>query len=287
MMPFYGDVALFKTAVSSVVAQTDPHWRLVVIDDRYPDDEPARFLELLGDDRIEYVLNEVNLGVSGNFQRAVDLARSSHVTIMGCDDVLLPEYVERVRQLIERYPDAAYFQPGVEVIDGGGAVVVPLADRVKKHYRPAGSGPRVLAGEELAESLLRGNWTYFPSLCWATAVVQSHGFREDYSIVLDLALQLSIIEGGGSLVLDDRVVFQYRRHESVSSWSGSGIRRFHEEKALFREAASGARRRGWPRAARAARWHLTSRLNAAVQLTRALRSGGRGLRTLLRHVFGG
>ena len=37
MMPFYGDPALFRLAVESILGQTDPGWRLVVIDDQYPD----------------------------------------------------------------------------------------------------------------------------------------------------------------------------------------------------------------------------------------------------------
>ena len=37
VMPFYGDPGLFRAAVESVLAQSDGDWRLVVIDDVYPD----------------------------------------------------------------------------------------------------------------------------------------------------------------------------------------------------------------------------------------------------------
>lgn len=285
MMPFYGDVEQFKHAVTSVLEQTQPGWRLVVVDDRYPDAEPARWLASLGDARIEYVLNETNLGVAGNFQRCVELSRADHVVIMGCDDVMLPRYVERVSELIAAYPGSAYIQPGVEVIDSTGARILPLADRVKAWFRPAGPTPRELGGETLEISVLRGNWTYFPSLCWSRARIARHGFRPDYSIVLDLALQLALIDEGGTLVLDDEVVFQYRRHASVSSWSGSGARRFAEEKALFAEARRNAIGRGWRRAGRAAAWHVTSRLNGLAQLPAALRTPG-GAAAVLRHAIG-
>ena len=36
MMPFYGDVEQFKRAVTSVLEQSDPDFRLVVVDDGYP-----------------------------------------------------------------------------------------------------------------------------------------------------------------------------------------------------------------------------------------------------------
>jgi len=33
MLPYYGDVALMQNAVRSVIAQSDPDWRLTVVDD--------------------------------------------------------------------------------------------------------------------------------------------------------------------------------------------------------------------------------------------------------------
>lgn len=285
MMPFYGDVEKFTLAVESVQRQTGA-WRLVVIDDRYPSDQPRRFVEGLGDPRISYVLNPVNLGISGNFRRSVELATADLTTIMGCDDIMLPGYVDRMTELASQFPEAAYLQPGVATIDDSGARVRPLGDRVKDAARPRGSRPRLLHGQALATSLLRGNWTYFPSLCWRTEVVQRHQFREDFEIVLDLALQLSIIESGGGLVLDDEVVFEYRRHAaSASSWAGSGAIRFAEEKRLFAETAARASALGWVRAARAARLHATSRLNAAAQLPAAVAArDGQGIRSLLAHI---
>ena len=42
-LPYYGDVDLMKLAVRSVLGQQYPHWRLFVVDDGYPDPEPARW----------------------------------------------------------------------------------------------------------------------------------------------------------------------------------------------------------------------------------------------------
>lgn len=287
MMPFYGDVTQLMLAVRSVQAQSDPGWRLVVIDDRYPSDEPERLVAGLDDSRIQYLRNDENLGISGNFQRSIDLARAEFTVIMGCDDIMLPGYVRRLKHLIAEFPGATYFQPGVATIDDAGRRTRPLGDRVKDYYRPGGRLPLELHGENLAASLLRGNWTYFPSLCWRTAVLRTHGFRPEYRIVLDLALQLEIIEAGGSLVLDDEVVFEYRRHASASSWSGSGNQRFDEERGLFRATAAVLASKGWSRAASAARRHTSSRLNALAQLPSAVaHRQWAGVAGILRHATG-
>lgn len=287
MMPFYGDPGLFREAVASVQAQTDPGWRLVVIDDVYPDPEPGRWVAALGDERIAYLRNEANLGVSGNFSRALSLVESDHFVLMGCDDVLEPEYVATMRAAAERHPGASYFQPSVAVIDGGGRPSLPLPDRVKQWYRPRGQAELVLTGERLAVSLLRGNWTYFPSILWRSESVRAHGFDKDLEVVLDLALQLEIVLAGGSLVVLPDTVFHYRRHgASVSSWTAADGSRFDEERTFFLSAAATLRSRGWARAARVASAHLSSRLNAITRVPSA-QADAAGLRSLGRHVFTG
>jgi GT2 family glycosyltransferase len=287
MMPFYGRFDYFQAAVDSVRAQSDPDWRLVVIDDVYPDRTPGQWLVGLADSRIEYIRNETNLGVSGNFRKSAELATASFAVIMGCDDVMLPNYVEHVSRLARDFPESAIIQPGVRVIDENGEPAMPLGDRIKSLLRLRGETPRIVGGDELAASLLRGNWTYFPSLCWNTKYLRKHEFREEYDVVLDLALQLEVFMHGGCMLLDDQVCFLYRRHSSsVSSWKATDGTRFVQEATLFAETQRDAHALGWRRSERTARSHLTSRLNALTKLPQALRSDNPEDRKLLvRHVI--
>ncbi len=286
-MPFYGDPALLREAVQSVLAQDDERWRLVVVDDCYPDVEPGRWVAAIDDERVSYVRNETNLGVSGTFQRCLDLATAPWLTIMGCDDRLLPGYVRRVRQAVDDHPGATWVQPGVVVIDEDGRAYLPLPDRLKNFYRPTVDGPTVLEGQALGRSLVRGNWTYFPSLCWRREVIVAHGFRPELEIVLDLSLQLDLVVDGRQLVLDPEPTFEYRRHSaSVSSVGAGDGSRFVEEKALLLRTADTLEALGWRRARRAAAWHLSSRLNALTRLPAAVMSRQTSnLRPLLRHAL--
>lgn len=285
LMPFYGDVGHFRVAVESVLAQDDGNWRLVVIDDRYPSSAHTDYLATVDDPRVEYVLNVRNLGVSGNFQRAVDLAVAEFCVIMGCDDVLLPDFVGRVRAVARQRPAADVIQPGVRVIDGSGRPSRPLADRVKEFLRPSRRFEAVLTGEDLAASLLRGAWTYFPSIAWRADTLRRHGFRPEFGVVLDLALLIEIAVDGGTLIADTETTFLYRRHAaSVSSALAVDGRRFDEEGAFFAEAAARCDALGWRRAARIARRHVSSRLNALTRVPAALRRDRAGLWRILRYA---
>jgi glycosyltransferase involved in cell wall biosynthesis len=290
MMPFWGRPDHLREAVLSVVAQTDPDWRLVVVDDVYPDPEPGRWVQSLAaaDARIRYRRNAVNLGVGGNFRECVRLIEAERAVLMGCDDRLHPGYVARVRALLVEHPSAALVQPGVDVIDASGAVHRPLADRVKGVVRSRLGTPGMFSGEPLLTSLLHGNWAYFPSLVWRADDLRRFGFRPGFEVVQDLALIVDVVLDGGGLALDDEVCFSYRRHAgSVSALKGPDASKFAEEQALFAEVAARTAARGWMRASRAARLHLTSRLNALTELPAALRAGdARARRALLRHALG-
>lgn len=288
MLPYYGDVQLMQDAVRSVLAQTDRDFRLVVIDDGKEPDVPGWF-ERLGDERVHYTRNEQNLGITKNFQKCARLSEADYVVIMGCDDLLHPHYLETVRGIVDAHEGIGMVQPGVEVIDGDGRVTQGLADNTKKKlYAPQVNGRRLMAGEELAASVLRGNWLYFPSIAWRGEALREVNFRDDYSVIQDLALVVDLLEAGEQMVIDNSAtVFQYRRHavseSSVQAFSGT---RFTEAERYFAAVAARMDARGWPKAARAARFHSASRLHALTMLPGALRRGHReGARTLAKHAF--
>lgn len=288
MLPFYGRSDHFYAAVKSVLAQADESWRLVIIDDANPDPDPGRWASQLGDKRIEYRRHTVNQGINRTFQECLDLSRSEWVTVFGCDDVMRPRYVARIRELASAYAGAAIIHPGTAVIDADGAPSRNIVDAAKALYRPHGPRPVLLDGERLAVSLTRGNWMNFPAIAWHGPTARSTGFRADFHVVQDLALAIDICERGGSLILDDEVVFDYRRHgASVSSWRAADGSRFVEEAEYFNDLKRAFDRRGWRRAARAARFHLSSRINALTRVPGSVRARDTaGTRALVRHAFG-
>jgi glycosyltransferase involved in cell wall biosynthesis len=287
MLPYYGDVEQMKLAVESVLAQDFTDFRLVVLDDGYPDPEPARWFGEMTDARVQYQRNPSNLGANGNYRKAVELVEAEWFVMMGADDVMRTDYLSTVVDATQRF-DVDIVQPGVDVIDETGRAIRPLPDRVKRVLAPrVGATGAAIGGERLAASLSRGDWAYFPSLAWRTETVRRVGFREGLDVVQDLALILDIVKSGGRMAVLRETVFDYRRHSaSDSSVRALDGRRFVEEGTFFREEANAFAKLGWRRAARVARWHATSRLNALTLLPKATRSPQGSARTLLRHIFG-
>ncbi len=287
LVPYWGDPDLMRETVESVFAQERDDWRLLVVDDAYPDRRITDWLAGLDDPRVSVVRHEANVGITANYRECLARATQEHVVFLGCDDVLLPDYVGVVLDAFAAVPEAVMVQPGVRVVDETGTPSAGLADTVKQRLlRPRGDGRSVLSGEALATSLLHGNWLYWPSISFRRSAVQDIGFQVELPIIQDFALELDLVAHGGTLVIDPTVCFLYRRHAgSASSTTLVDGTRFADERAYYAMAVDQMRSLGWRRAERAARARLTSRAHA-LSLLPGVAARGRwdAARQLLHHA---
>lgn len=261
LLPYWGEFQLLKKTVESILAQTCTDWQLLVFDDCYPSDEAAKYFATIDDDRIIYFRHEKNIGITNNFNYALNATKATYCVMIGCDDIMLPNYIETA---LKRIGDADFYQPGVDVINEHDQIYLPLADRIKRVLQPKKSG--VYSGEKLAKSLCIGNWLYFPSIMWKTETIKRYGFDSKYKIAEDLIVELSIIRDGGKLSYDKTTTFQYRRFaQSLSSREKSkGGVRFNEENEVYIHFSHEFTKIGWMKAAKAAKLHLTSRLHQLI-----------------------
>lgn len=288
-VPYWGDPEYMKLTIDSVLAQSDPHWFLTVVDDAYPDPTIEEYVAGIRDSRITYIKKPKNEGITASFRTSIQMARQELVAVVGCDDILLPNYVETMLRAHRDHPDADIIQPGVQVIDATGRPANTLVDTVKQRLlRPKTPSPLLLSGERLATSLLHGDWLYWPSLTFKTASVRTVDFRNEFPIIQDLALIVDMILQGRTLLVVPAESFAYRRHtESASSLLILDGSRFEGERDYFDLAAELARAQGWRRAEFAARLRLTSRLHALSLMPALLKARKvSGFRTMIRHGLG-
>ena len=271
LLPCYGGFEYIQQSIRSILGQSSSAWRLVIVDDS-PLPEAQRIEEWvrsLHDDRIFYTHNETNLGVNGNFRKCLTFVENELVTVMGADDIMMPNYIQWLIESAQKHPDVSIFQPGVEVIDAGGNPSNTLVEKVKAACRP--KHEVTLSAESLALSLLRGNWLYFPSLGWRADMMLKHGFREGLEVILDLALVMDILLDGGALHYDPTLAFKYRRHaQAYSSQSAVDGSRFEEEYSFFSNLSTRFKAIGWPNAAITSKLHLYSRLHIVTMLPGSL-----------------
>lgn len=264
VVPYFLDPRFLFEIIDSVRVQSVPDWLLTVVDDQYPGTAAEDRIRELADPRIEYVRNEKNLGATGNVCHCLTLGELDHITVLGADDALEPNYVQVVEDAFRRHPDAVMVHPGVTVVDGDGAPTDSLADRIKRMASRSAWRKPELGGEEAVESLINGNWLYVPAMCFRTDAVPRAKQLGEFKSIADLAWVTDMLLGGGTLALDPTPAFRYRRHAiSHSSQHAKNVVRFDEERAYYESVALTLDEKGWQKAARAARRHTLSRLHAA------------------------
>lgn len=138
-IPAYNHAAFIEDCLASVCAQTYPELELVLIDDGSKDDTfeiARRFLEpRRGRFRRLVLEHQENRGVSAATNAAISACRGEWVHLLGSDDVLYSQKVERIQQAIAEWncPDLALVHADVDYINEHGERHV----RQPKEPRPA------------------------------------------------------------------------------------------------------------------------------------------------------
>ena len=269
-VPYYSNLEYLGVALRSLVSQTDAQWTAIVVDDAAPEPGADAVVAALGDVRIRYVRNERNLGISGNFNRCLELAGvdADVAVVFHADDVLDPDYVATMRRAHLDFPTATCAAPQVTVIDHLGVPTRTIADSVKLLLWPRRL-PATLTGDRGLARLMRGLFFYCPSVSYRVALLPELRFDGRWRQVMDLDLYARMVLDGGSIVLVPGRTYRYRRHDgTMTAQNSRSLVRLDEEVAVSREIAAAARSMGWTRSARSAQVRLTVRLNGLQEAAR-------------------
>lgn len=268
---YYGAPEYLKTAIGSVLEQSDPSWNLTVVDDCFPGNDAEKFINQMNDERLRYIKNGENLGVSETFNRCVELSTADFLVIMGHDDALDPTFVSTAKWLCTKFSDVDIIQPGVRVIGSNGRHRRSLADFFKSRLSSTLPDDLELSGDTLSRSLMIGNWAYFPSLIWRRETLANYRFRADLTICQDLDLISRIVSNGGSMVKNSKATFRYRRHSnSLSALGGQSGEIFAQERRLYSELHATFASKGMLSSSFWARVHPFARLSAFLLAMKAL-----------------
>ncbi len=109
LLPTYNRVDILPATLEMILAQdADPSlWHLTVVDNCSDDGT----VDLLWQYRnrypnFDFTVNERNLGLFGNLNRCMDLARTKKYMIVHSDDWVAPNLVSRVLKAIDDFPEA-------------------------------------------------------------------------------------------------------------------------------------------------------------------------------------
>ena len=199
-IPVYNREKLLGQAIESALAQQGDDVEILVVDN-CSTDRSWEIARGYADPRLRLVRNERNLGLFGNFNRCLDLARGAYVRILGSDDRLLPGCLRGEVDAMERHPN-------VGLLSTRGWAV----DETYRRKRVVGDlmAPGEYRGAEMIGATLwmlshyNGTPLNLPSgiLLRRSATERAGRFTEDMRLLGDVDYWLKMMTAGDVLIVD-------------------------------------------------------------------------------------
>ena len=108
IIPAYNCYSTLGRTLSSLVAQTDTNFEVIIIDDCSTEDIKSIVDDYTNKLNIIYIRNEQNLGCGMTRQVGIDNATQKFITFLDSDDMFMPYTVETFNSIIETNPDTEY-----------------------------------------------------------------------------------------------------------------------------------------------------------------------------------
>lgn len=200
IIPAYNCEKFIAETIESVFNQTYLDFEIIVIDDGSTDRTKSLINQYLSD-KIIYIFQE-NQGVSIARNRGIDIAKGEYIAFLDCDDLWLPEKLEKQLELLEKKPQIALVFSDCYIIDSAGSILRRSFDK--------GNPPR----GEVFNELFMENFIPLPTVVIRKKVFERiGGFDARFSIAADYHLLLRVAE---SFKIDfiDTPLAKYRIHQS-------------------------------------------------------------------------
>ncbi len=200
-----------KMAVESVLKQTYSKFSLYILDN-HSTDNTNKIVSEFHDKRLHYICHEKNIGGLNNIQYAFDHCTADYCVIFHDDDIMLPQMLEREKEILDRNRQAV-------LVAGNGSVIDEYGDEKKAFFHKGNSQPVFMNGRLFHEYMSAGYTLLFPSIMYRTCFFKEKKirFKADAGPCADVIFYFEAEMAGGWIYeLKDRVM-KYRVHESQDS----------------------------------------------------------------------
>ncbi|WP_244940092.1 glycosyltransferase [Herbaspirillum seropedicae] len=166
-VPTYNSARTLRETLLSLTAQSYPNLKIKVVDNA-SDDDTAKVVAAVADNRIELHRHAVNVGAEENFSRCIALGEGKYTAIFHADDVYEPQMLEKQVAFLEANSVAGGVFTEAKMIDETGQPV----GSIRQPADLAASGP-LFDFKQLYKAILRhSNFLICPSFLARTDVYQ-------------------------------------------------------------------------------------------------------------------
>lgn len=119
LMSVYNGERFLREAIDSILDQTFTNFEFLIVNDGSTD-KSVEIIESYKDTRIRLINNEKNLKLIASLNKGISLARGKYIARMDCDDISMPDRLEKEVNFLESSLDYGLVGTYYTVIDGEG-----------------------------------------------------------------------------------------------------------------------------------------------------------------------
>ena len=99
-IPSYNNESYISKTITSVLNQTYQNFEIIISDDASTDNT-IEIAKSFNDSRIKIFNNEINSGLTANWNRSIDLAQGDYIKLVCGDDILYPNCLEKQVKVLD------------------------------------------------------------------------------------------------------------------------------------------------------------------------------------------
>ncbi len=121
VIPVHNGGEYLKQFIQSIYSQTLQPTEILILENASTDNT-VNWLKSLNDPRIKCFPSDSLLPIEKNWDRIKTIPRKKWMVLSGHDDIMKPGFIETIKKLTEKYPDAGLYQTHFNIIDENGLV---------------------------------------------------------------------------------------------------------------------------------------------------------------------
>lgn len=232
-IPAYNNADYIKETIECVLNQTYKNIELIVVDDQSKDNT-VDVVRSIQDDRLKLYINEKNLGMSGNWNRCMELCTGEYIKLICADDLIHETLIAREVEAMEAHPEVLLVESDTQFVDKNGK-----AKGFYKRYRKSG----VVDGKEISKACVHTRDQFgapLANLVRRSAYEMSGGFDSTFVYIVDYDFFMTIAKTGKVYIIHEPLnYFRIRYDSNTGQVMGGGKEEAYiaEHRKLFEKHA--------------------------------------------------
>jgi len=198
-IPVYNGASYIGKTIESVLDQSYQNLELVILDNASTD-RTREIVTQYKDSRIRYIVNSQNIGMTANWNKALEEAKGEYIKILPADDLVYPQCLEKQVEAFAKFSSAniVIVCSGRDIIDPDGKVVMS-----RTFYGVRGVVPGKIAIKKIVRSGTNPLGEPGAILFKKNMLIKTGNFINDFPYVIDLFLWVKMLFYGNIYVIPE------------------------------------------------------------------------------------